>query len=79
MVDASAGAKALLGTWQDLLANTAGTLGHWRVKNSAGTVCGMQGTITGIGGGGDMEVINTNIAVNQPVSVTSFTITEGNA
>ena len=40
--------------------------------NAAGTVCHAQGTVTGTGGGGDVEVQNTNIAVDQTVVFTSF-------
>lgn len=76
---AASGAKAIAGTWQDLLANAAGTAGHFRVYDSGGSTCHIQGTCTGVGGGGDMELINTSIAVNQPVTVTAFTITDGNA
>lgn len=76
---ASSGQKALSGTWQDLSADAAGTAGHFRVHNSGGTVCHMQGTITATGGGGDMELDNTNIATGQQITITSFTITAGGA
>jgi hypothetical protein len=76
---ASGGAVSQSGTWEDLLANNAGTAGHFRLKNSAGSVCHMQGTVTATGGGGDMTVDNTSIALNQVVRVTSFTLTEGGA
>jgi hypothetical protein len=39
----------------------------------------MQGTVTGTGGGGDMTISNVSIAVDQPITVTAFTITDGNA
>ena len=77
MAAASSGSKALLGTWQDLTADATGTAGHFRIKQ--GATCHLQGTITGTGGGGDMEVNNTSIAVGQQVSVTTFTLTDGNA
>jgi hypothetical protein len=35
----------------------------------------MQGSVTATGGGGDLTVDNTNIAVSQTVSVGSFTYT----
>lgn len=38
---ASAGAKSLLGTWQDASANAAGTVGHFRIKQ--GATCHIQG------------------------------------
>lgn len=76
---AATGAKTLLGTWQDAAADAAGTAGHFRIHNSAGTVCGMQGTVTATGGGGDMTLDNAVLAVGQQVTVTSFTLTDGNA
>lgn len=77
MAAASAGAKALLGTWQDLAADAAGTVGHFRIK--AGATCHVQGSVTGTGGGGDMTIDNPALAVGQQVSVTAFTLTAGGA
>jgi hypothetical protein len=79
MSAASGGAKAKTGTWQDTAADAAGTAGHWRLYDSSGTVCHMQGTVTATGGGGDMELDNTVIAVNQSVTITAFTVTDANA
>jgi hypothetical protein len=79
MSAASGGVKALLGTWQDLLADAAGTAAHFRLYASDGTTCGLQGTATITGGGGDLTIDNPTLALNQPFSVTSFAITEGNA
>lgn len=79
MAAASAGAKALSGTWQDLSANAAGTAGHFRIYDSGGTTCHLQGTVTATGGGGDMELDNTSIASSQQVTITAFTLTDGNA
>jgi hypothetical protein len=76
---AASGQKAKSGTWEDTSANNAGTAGHWRIKDSGGTTCHMQGTVTATGGGGDMTVDNTNFAAGQAFTVTSFTITAGNA
>lgn len=79
MAAAASGAKAKSGTWQDASANAAGTAGHFRIKDSAGTTCHLQGSITATGGGGDMTLDNTSIASGQPVTITSFTLTDGNA
>jgi hypothetical protein len=76
---ASGGTKTLLGTWQDASANSAGTAGHFRIKNSGGTVTGLQGSVTATGGGGDLQLDNTSIASLQQVSITSFVLTDGNA
>lgn len=76
---ASGGAKAKSGTWEDLLGDAGGDAAHFRIYATDGTTCGMQGTVTATGGGGDMTLNNVSIALNQPVSITSFTITDGNA
>ncbi|MDO8706434.1 MAG: hypothetical protein Q7J84_15955 [Sulfuricaulis sp.] len=75
---AAAGAKAKLGTWS-VAAVAAGTAAHFRIVDTVGTTCHMQGSVTATGGGGDATVDNTNIAVGQVVTVNSFTINAGNA
>ncbi len=72
---ASAGAKTLLGTWQDTSADAAGTAGHFRIKQGATTH--IQGNITATGGGGDLTLDNVSIALAQQVTITGFTITAG--
>lgn len=79
MAAASGGTKSMLGTWEDTAADAAGTAGHFRIYDSAGTTCHIQGTVTATGGGGDMTVDNTSFASGQDFIVTSFTITAGNA
>lgn len=79
MAAASGGSKAKSGTWQDVSANAAGTAAHFRIYDSGGTVCGLQGTVTITGGGGDLTLDNTSIAIGQTVTITSFTLTDGNA
>ncbi|MFZ4411413.1 MAG: hypothetical protein ACOYOH_29015 [Paracraurococcus sp.] len=74
----SAGAKALLGTWQDSAADAAGTAGHWRIKGT-GPTTDFQGTITATGGGGDVTLDNTSIAVGQQITISAFTLTVGGA
>jgi len=79
MAAASGGTKALSGTWQDASADAAGTVGHFRIYDSGGTTCHLQGTVTATGGGGDMTVDNVVFAVAQVFNVTSFTLTAPNA
>lgn len=79
MAAASGGAAALSGTWQDASANATGTAGHFRIYDSTGATCGIQGTVTATGGGGDLTLDNTSIASGQQVTITSFTLTDGNA
>ena len=76
---ASSGSKTLLGTWQDVSADATGTAAHFRIHDSTGTTCHMQGSITLTSGGGDMELDNTSLTAGQQFTVTSFTITDGNA
>lgn len=79
MAAASSGTKVQSGTWQDLSADAAGTVGHFRIYASDGTTQHIQGTVTATGGGGDMEINNTVVALGQQITVTGFTWTEGNA
>ena len=72
---ASSGSKTLKGTWSDSSANNTGTVAHFRIKDSGGTTCHIQGTVTATGGGGDMTVDNTSITSGQSASITTFTLT----
>lgn len=76
---ASAGTKTKAGTWEDTSADATGTAGHFRIYDSTGTTCHIQGTVTATGGGGDMTVDNTSFASGQAFSVVTFTLTAGNA
>ena len=75
---ASNGTKAISGTWQDTSADNTGTAGHFRIYASDGTTQHIQGTVTATGAGGDMTLDNTSIAAGQSITITSFTITDGN-
>ena len=67
------------GTWQDASADATGTAAHFRLYASDGTTCHMQGTVTATGGGGDMTVDSTSFTAAQQFTVTSLTLTDGNA
>lgn len=75
---ASSGSKAKNGTWSGT-AIADGTAGYFRITDSAGTTCHMQGTVTASGGGGDAIIDNTSIANGQTVTVSSFSVAAGNA
>lgn len=79
MAAASGGSKAKSGTWEDSSADATGTAAHFRIYASDGTTCHAQGTVTITGGGGDLTVDNTSFATGQAFTVTSFSITDGNA
>jgi hypothetical protein len=78
MAAASGGSKAMAGTWEDTSADSAGTVGHFRVYASDGTTQHIQGTVTISGGGGDLTLDNNVVAAGQKVTITSFTLTAGN-
>lgn len=78
MAAAASGSKAKSGTWEDTSADATGTAAHFRLKTSGG-VAKIQGTVTLTGGGGDMEVDNTSFVAGQQFTVTTFTISAGNA
>ena len=80
---AASGAKVIAGTWQDASADATGTAAHFRIYNSQATkdntTCFMQGSVTATAGGGDIELNNTSIASTQQVTITAFSLTDGNA
>lgn len=76
---ASGGVLTLGSITQDSAANAAGNATWFRLVKSDGTTHVMDGSVTATGGGGDMELVTTSITTGQPVQVTSFTITEGDA
>lgn len=73
---ASSGAKAKSGTWSDSSADASGTPTHWRLYASDGTTCGAQGTAAV--GSGDLN-FDGAITAGQVVTVSTFTLTDGNA
>lgn len=79
MATAASGQKTLTGSWTDTSADATGTAGHFRIYATDGTTQHIQGTITATGGGGDMTLNNTSITSGGTVTVTSFTLTDGNA
>lgn len=78
MANAASGQKTLTGTWADATADASGTAAHFRIYNSAGTVCHIQGDV-GTGTSADLQVDNDSFAAGQSFTVTTFTLTDGNA
>jgi hypothetical protein len=74
---ASSGTKIKNGTWSGTAVAT-GTAGYFRINSSDG-VCHIQGNITGIDGGGDMELGTTSIIIDQTITVSTFILTDGNS
>lgn len=81
MAAASGGTKAKAGTWQDTSANATGDAGYFRIFASDGTTCGLQGTVSALGGGGDMELQQATVGLvsGQSFTVATFVLTEANA
>lgn len=75
MSAASSGIKSKSGTWQDTSADASGTAGHFRIKKSG--VCHMQGSV-GMGSG-DLQLNDTALLVGQIVTITLFSLGDGNA
>ncbi len=51
-----------------------GTATHYRLKSSAG-VCGLQGTVTGLTGGGDLTLDRTSVVLYVPLQLWSWRLT----
>lgn len=74
---ASGGVLTLSAITQDSSANATGTATWFRIVKSDGTTFVMDGSVGT--SGSDLNLTTTSIVSTQPVSITSFTITEGNA
>ena len=74
---AATGAKAINnGPWTESSAEGTGTAGHFRIYQTGGTVACIQGTVGQ--GSGDLQLDNTSITTGQTITITAFTITDGN-
>ena len=73
----SGGATTIAGTWSTTGSSNGTALSFRMYDGSA--VCHTQGSVTATGGGGDLTLDNTSIATGQTVTVTTCTITAGNA
>lgn len=75
---AASGVKSQSGTWSDSAADNSITAGYWTIFASDGTTCGIQGTITATGGGGDITLDSVSITAGQQVDINSFGLTAAN-
>jgi hypothetical protein len=78
MAAASGGSKAKSGTWSDATANATGTAGYFRILDSTGTTTHIQGECTDTAGAGPLKLSTTAIVSGEPVTIVTFTLTEGN-
>ncbi len=74
LLAASGGVKEKSGTWEDASADAAGVAGHFELYSSDGTTLRMRGTVTLPGGGGDIEVDNTNFQPTQVFTIAAFSL-----
>lgn len=77
MAAASSATKAKSGTWSGTASGT-GTAASYRIYASDGTTCGIQGTVTATGGGGDLTLDSTSISSGQTVTVATYQINAAN-
>jgi len=73
---ASSGVLTLGSITQDSSANATGTATWFRIVKADGTTHVMDGSVGT--SGSDLNLTTTSIVATQPVSVTSFVLTEGN-
>jgi len=71
----SAGVTTIAGTWSATASGT-GTAASFRIKDGS-AVCHVQGAVST--SASDLNLNNTSIATGQTVTVTSFSVTVGNA
>lgn len=75
---ASGGAATANAVTQDASANATGTAAWARLRTSGGTAI-MDIDVSATGGGSELELVTTSIVTGQPVQISSFVLTEGNA
>jgi hypothetical protein len=71
MAAAAAASKAKSGTWQDVSADASGTVGHYRIYDSGGATCHVQGTC------GQSVALSTNALTAANGNVLNFAATTG--
>lgn len=72
MSAASGGTKVMSGSWQDASADNSGEAAYFRILETTGTTCHLQGTVSAAGDGGDMIVTSTTFVAGQPFAIVSF-------
>lgn len=76
-VTESSGVLTKSGTWEDATADATGDAVHYRIHDSAGSTCHLQGTVSATGGGGDLVLAQATAGVvsGQKVTVSNWTLT----
>ena len=76
MAGAGSGVKAKTGTWSGT-ATASGTVGYYRIFDSGGGTCHVQGAV-GVGSG-ELQLDNNIVNANQVITINTYQITAGNA
>jgi len=79
MAAASNRSKAKAGTWTDASANASGTIGHYRIYDSGGSTCHVQGTAGGPASGAELVFDADTVTAGQSVTINTYAWTGGNA
>lgn len=72
----SVGAVTKNGTWTGVC-TTPGTAAHFRIKDSTGTTCHMQGSVGFLSG--DLPLDDNTLDLDQIITINTFTLTDANA
>lgn len=75
--DAAAGVKAMAGGPWTATAAVAGTVGYFRLYDSAGTTCHVQGSAGAAGS--DFPINNPTVVAGQELKISAFSLTAGNS
>lgn len=78
LADAASATKGKAGTWLDSAGDTSGTAGHFRIYDSGGSTCHIQGVVTATGGGGDLTLNDLSITTGKSITITSFSMADNN-
>ncbi len=76
MAAAASASKAKSGTWQDASADATGTAAHFRIYDTTGTTCHVQGTYGIVAT--DMIGDSVSMTAGQSFTVNTFTLNAGN-
>lgn len=79
-LDVASGANiSKLGTWEDVSADATGEAGYFRIYESTGTTCHIQGSVTLTGYGGQLMFDDISFVAGDPVTIATFVMTDGNS
>lgn len=76
MAAAASASKAKAGTWQDASADATGTAAHFRIYETTGVTCHIQGTYGT--SGTDMIGDSVSFTAGQSSTINTFTLNAGN-